>query len=121
MNTHIKSNNCLYGKTVLPVAVTSMQTRHIIQASRRSVRQPQGVLTAFAVALAVAVICTLLLVVSTGTAYALTLKASSTAQTGVLGTAIFMLTAGVVIAFAATMRPLRARHDAKSKHNRSMR
>jgi hypothetical protein len=103
--------------TVLPVCAASMQTRHILQAGRRSVGQTQRVLTAFALVLAFAVVCTMLLIVSTGTAYALTATARTGTQTGLFAVAAFTLATAILIFVAAARRPARTRHSKAADHS----
>ena len=116
-NSSDNSEMTPHESTILPVSAASMQTRHILQAGRRSVGQTQRVLTAFALVLAFAVVCTMLLIVSTGTAYALTATASAGTQTGLFAVAAFTLATAILIFVAAARRPARTRHSKAADHS----
>lgn len=86
---------------MLPIHSMSAQTRHILQAHRNGSLHNQRILSIFAIVLTVAIACALLLVVSSGTAFAAPLGAAGifVGQTTAAAAVGLSLTAGIIAAF----------------------
>ena len=86
--------------SMLPIHSMSLQTRHMLQTHRTSATHHQRVLYVFALVLAIAIACALLLVVSSGTAFA--------APAGVAGSMVGKTSAIMAIALSLTTSVLAA-------------
>lgn len=95
--------------SMLPIHSMSTQSRHMMQAHRNGHRHTQRVLYVFALVLTFAIACALLLVISSGTAFAAPLSAA--------GAAVGKTSATLAIALsmsASTMAALTVIHLALS-------
>jgi hypothetical protein len=98
--------------SMLPIHSMSLQTRHMLQAHSSSASHHQRMLYVFAVVLAIAIACALLLVVSSGTAFAAPAGAAGTlvSKTSAVMAIGLSLTTSVLAAFTVIHLSLSARH-----------